>query len=274
MKKILIVFDGEHFSRAAFDMACRINEMSSPILLTGLFLSSVDYTDVIVYYIGGMAGPLSIPLLESNPGSINENIQKFKILCERNGIEYRIHTETKGHVLETIRKESRYADQLMLSSELFYSNLGEASQQEYLNDAMHFSECPVMIIPEKLDYPQSIILAYDGSPSSVYAIKQFAYLYPAFSQLETLLVYASNKDEEFPDYSYIEEFAARHYKNLTFFKLDANPKKYFNTWIEDAGKALLVSGSHSRSSLSEIFRKSFISEVIKDHKLPIFIAHP
>lgn len=140
---------------------------------------------------------------------------------------------------------------------------------------MHYAECPIMIIPEKFDYPKSIILAYDGSPSSVYAIKQFSYLYPMLSDLDTLLVYASDRNEDdFPDYSYIEEFATRHFKNLTFFKLNADPKKYFDTWIEDVGKAWLVSGSYGRSSFSEVFKRNFVQDIIMEHKLPVFIAHP
>ena len=37
MKKILIAFDGTHFSDGAFEFARRVNELQ-PILLTGVFL--------------------------------------------------------------------------------------------------------------------------------------------------------------------------------------------------------------------------------------------
>ena len=37
--------------------------------------------------------------------------------------------------------------------------------------------------------------------------------------------------------------------------------------------AILVSGSFGRSMFSEMFRKSFVSDVIAEHKLPVFIAH-
>jgi nucleotide-binding universal stress UspA family protein len=44
----------------------------------------------------------------------------------------------------------------------------------------------------------------------------------------------------------------------------------------DDGKkrsALLVSGSYGRSGLSQLFKKSFVNEIIAEHRLPVFIAH-
>ena len=105
-------------------------------------------------------------------------------------------------------------------------------------------------------------------------MKQFAYLFPEFSDNETLLVYAKEEDEmDFPDETYIEELAGRHFANLTLMKLHVDPKKYFNAWIEDRKAAILVTGAFGRSGISEVFKRSFITEVIRDHQLPVFIAH-
>ena len=38
MKKVVIAFDGNHFSEGAFEFVRRLNELQ-PILLTGVFLS-------------------------------------------------------------------------------------------------------------------------------------------------------------------------------------------------------------------------------------------
>lgn len=267
-----MLLDGEHFSKGAFDFARRLNEVQ-PILLTGIFLPSVDYTEVMVYYLGGMAGPLYMPAAQMDPDAMQKNVQKFKELCVKNNIEHRVHTSIMGSIIDGVKKETRYADLLLVSSETFYSNLGRLSQEEYLNDTMHHAECPVIVLPEHYNFPQSAILAYDGGESSVFAIKQFAYLFPELAQLSTVVVYASDKDDKLPDMPYIEELAARHFNDLSFLKLDANAKKYFNTWLADRGSALLVTGSYGRSSLSEFFHKNFVAETISDHKLPIFIAH-
>lgn len=271
MKKVLLVFDGQHFSKGAFDFACRLNE-SHPILLTGLFLPSTDYTSMIVYYLG-MENPIYAPFPDSETEIINENIEKFKALCEKNHIEYRVHDGSEGSILNTIQKETRYSDLLLLSSELFYSNLGSYTQKEYIRDTTHNAECPVVLVPEQMHYPRSIVLAYDGSESSVFSIKQFAYLFPELTSMSTIMVYASEKKREMPDFEYIKEFAARHFPTLSFVKPDTDPRQYFSSRMHGAGPTLLVSGAYGRSLMSEMFKKSFIQEIIKEHKLPVFVAH-
>ncbi|WP_301923889.1 hypothetical protein [Ferruginibacter sp.] len=37
--------------------------------------------------------------------------------------------------------------------------------------------------------------------------------------------------------------------------------------------AILVSGSYGRSGISQIFKNSFIQNIIAEHRLPVFIAH-
>lgn len=264
--------DGNNFPQGAFDFAEQLNQQQ-PVLLTGLFLPSVDYTDISMYYIGGLAGPLYPLTLDEEPGIMLAAKKRFEELCLKHHIEYRIHDDIQGSIIDGIKKESRYSDLLILSNELFYKNLGERTQKEYLNDTMHAAECPIIVVPESFSFPQSIVMAYDGTEESVYAIKQFSYLFPELTGLKTLVVYASDSGDEIPDMPYVEEFAARHFSNLTFFKLEADAGKYFSTWLADHGNTLLVSGSHSRSALSEMLSKSFLEAVISEHRIPIFNAH-
>jgi nucleotide-binding universal stress UspA family protein len=273
MKKILLAFDGTHFSEGAFEFARRMNE-SSPILVTGVFLPQVDYANVWSYA-GGTAGNLFIPLLEDEEaGAVQKNIAMFESLCQKNNIDYRVHKKFLDFALPGLKKETRYADLLIIGSESFYENLGINQPNESLKDALHASECPVLVVPEKFQFPESNVLTFNGSDDSVYAIKQFTYLFPELCRNTTLLVYAKEESgEELPDELYIEELAARHFPDLTLIKLPLDPKQYFNTWVTDRKGAILISGAFSRSVFSQMFKKSFITDVIRDHKLPVFIAH-
>ena len=272
MKKLLCVFDGAHFSNGTVVFAAQLND-PEPILLTGFFLSSVDYADAMVYYLGGLAAPMSLPASKSETEAIKSNIQLFKTYCVKNTIEHRVHWNGDINGLELLRKETRYADLLILSSDLFYSNLGKGLQQEYMHDIIHKAECPVVVVPEIYSFPQSVIIAYDGSASSVFALKQFAYLFPQLSENQTLVIYASPADNNIPDLPYLEELAARHFKNLSFYKLGVDPKKYFNAWITEQGNSILVTGAYGRSILSELLTNNFADEIIKEKKIPVFIAH-
>ena len=272
MKKIILAFEGTHFSDGAFEFARRLNELH-PVLLTGVFLPQAELVNLWSYADG--AGAPFIPLFESSESElVQQNITRFENLCRGNGIDYRVHKDFFDLALPELKKESCFADLLILGSEMFYENMRINSSNLYLQDALNDVKCPVLLVPEKFDFPESIILAYDGSEDSVFAIKQFAYLLPELKNKQTLLVYANDDAaKDFPDKIQIEELAARHFKNLTLFKLDINPKKYFSTWVLEKKSALLVSGSYGRTGLSKLFKRSFIKDVIAGHRLPVFIAH-
>jgi nucleotide-binding universal stress UspA family protein len=272
MKKILLAFDGRHVSKGILEFAKDLNK-KSPILATGVFLPIVDYSELL-YSLGGLSGPIYVTdITQADDDIIQVNIKEFEVRCQEEGIAYTVHSDITEHVINYLKGESRYGDLLAISGELFYENLGEDTQDEYIEDTLLRSECPVMIVPESYRPPEKVILAYDGSASSVYAIKQFSYLFPEYRDLETLLVYADPKNEDMPDIKVIEELARLHFSKLSLFKLDADPRKYFETWLMDKGNTLLVSGAYGRSAFSEMLKKSFIQDVIKDHRVPIFVAH-
>jgi hypothetical protein len=273
MKKIILAFDGPHFSEGAFDFARRMNEIS-PVLLTGIFLPQIDYSALWSYSAAAGAG-MVIPLLEDDDAAtIVQNIERFKSLCQMNNIEFRVHKDFTDFALPGLKLETRFADLMILGSESFYEYLGVNEPNAYLKDAIHNSECPVLIVPEQYAFPEKNILAYDGSDSSVYAIKQFAYLFPEFTDNKTVLLYAGAEDESsFPEEQNIEELCSRHFSDLTLFKLSVDPQKYFAVWSSEKQGSMLVSGSFGRSAVSMMFKKSFVSDIIRDHKLPVFIAN-
>ena len=274
MKKILLAFDGIHFSGGAFDFARRMNELN-PVLLTGIFLPQAEYANFWSYG-DALTAPLFIPYIANDEDKkVEENTSRFESLCQKHGIEYRVHIDSYDFALPELKKETRFADLLVIGSETFYNNLASGGPDEYLQDTLHGMECPMIVVPENLSFPETNILCYDGGESSVYAIKQFAYLFPELAEKPTLLVFV-NKEEgehEIPDEINIEELTTRHYPDLTITKLNMESKKYFNNWLSEKKGAIVICGSYGRSLFSRLLRKSFISGIIKDHLLPVFITH-
>ena len=273
MKKILIAFDGTNFSHGAFEFVRQMNEQH-PVFVTGVFLPQVDYSN-LWSYAKGVGDTMFIPLVEEETARvIEENIKKFKSLCQKSNIEYSVHRDFYDLAIPELKRETRFADLLVIGSESFYENLGVNGPNDSLKDAMHRSECPVIVVPENFQTPSTNIVAYDGSEDCVYAAKQFACYFPDWCNNETLLVYAGQeKNLTIPDEKYIEELGGRHFPNLTILKLQIDPKRFFNSWVADQKSSIVVSGAFSRSGLSQVFKKSFITEVIRDHKIPVFVAH-
>ena len=104
MKKIILVFDGMHFSKGAFEFARKLNDVQ-PALLVGVFLPQTSLANSWSY---AEAERGSIPLIEGYESkTINQNIDRFERLCVRNGIEHRVHKDLYDLALPEIEKRKR-----------------------------------------------------------------------------------------------------------------------------------------------------------------------
>ncbi|MBS1687573.1 MAG: hypothetical protein JSS96_02525 [Bacteroidetes bacterium] len=268
MKKLLLIFNGNTFSESTFDFISKQYPLKSA-LLTAVFMSPVDYSIVWGYPLplGGYDTEIE------NADIIAENITRFEALCSENEIEYKVHKESNDSFADVLKKETRFADMLIISGSLFYNEADGDEPGYYMRHALHDAECAVTILPDHYEYPVNNILTYDGSADAIYAIKQFAYLFPEWCSRKTYLVYANPQNKEIPDKILIEELARRHFPYLSIDTLEFDPDKYFNTWLTDKENAIIVTGAYERSYFSESVKKSFIAETIQEHRFPVFIAH-
>jgi nucleotide-binding universal stress UspA family protein len=273
MRKVIIAFDGAQYSDGAMEFARNMN-VGEKISLTGLFLPQVAFGSLWTYS-DAMTGATFIPFVEDEEADlIGKNIDKFEDFCVHNGINHSVNKALFEFALPELRKETRFADLVIIGSETFYKQIGSQTPNEYLKDAMHSAECPVVVVPEKYSFPEKNILAYDGSESSVFAIKQFTYLFPEFADNPTIVVATHKSANEFNENkTEIQSFASSHYLSLTYLNLDIDAKKYFSTWISEKKGAILVCGAFSRSLISQLFRQSFVEEVLREHRIPVFISH-
>ncbi|HET7896118.1 MAG TPA: hypothetical protein VFL47_00560, partial [Flavisolibacter sp.] len=233
-----------------------------------------DYANLWSYAATAQYGVLYGPTMEEEDAALEKSISNFEEQCRRNGIHYRVHRDFTDFAFPQLKQESRFADVMIMSGELFFKEFITTHRDDYLGTAIHQAESPVVIVPEKMPFPTTNVIAYDGSEESVYALKQFAYIFPGLAKNKTLLVYSAEGEEsDFPSKDYVVELATQHYPDLTFYKLDLDPKKFFATWIAEQKGTILISGSFGRSALSQALKKSFVSEILSDHQIPVFIAH-
>lgn len=274
MKKIVFAVDGTNFSNGAFEFVRMINE-KNPVLVTGLFVPQTDFADLWSYSAAIGSHGVFVPLLEDEENAeMAKNISRFEHRCHENKIAYRVHKDFFDIALPELKRESRFADVMVLSGELFYKHVVGADRFDYLRSALHNSECPVVIVPESIQLPKSNILAYDGTEDSVYAIKQFAYVFPELAANKTMLVYANEeKEKDIPSKDLILELVKQHFPDLSVYKLNVNPRTFFESWLDEQDGSILVSGSFGRSAFSEAIKRSFVMDIIRKHHVPVFIAH-
>jgi len=215
-----------------------------------------------------------IAFTDTDIDAVNSSIKKFEQKCRESGIEYRVHEESDVFKMDDFVKETRFADAVVISEQLFFRHIDADQPNSFMKDILHCSECPLLVIPEDYAPVTHVTIGYDGKKESMHAIKQFCYLFPQYTQLPTDIAYwVEQTDDEIPDLDYLEEFAARHFTNLNFKEVFFDPRKYIADWSRKNRNSIFVSGSYKRSGLSTLLRKNFVDELIKHPSAIIFIAH-
>lgn len=273
MRKVLIAFDGTQYSEGAMAFARKLND-AERISLTGLFLPLFSMSS-LWSYADPMTGATFIPTADdSETDLVEKNINRFNDFCSKYNIHHEVNKALFDFAMPELRRETRFADVVILGSESFYHNVGIEHPSEYLKETLHFAECPVIVVPEKYNFPEKNVLAYDGSESSVFAVKQFIYLFPEFADNPTLLVTTNKTSSDLAEQNTdIHGLVSAHFSNLSFLNLQLDPKKYFSTWMSENKNSILVCGAFSRSMISQLFRQSFVEDVLRDHQIPVFISH-
>lgn len=268
----MVAFDSMHFSEGALQFVLGLHQLA-PVTVSGVFLPHIDFSDFWSYTASSAAGPVLVPPINQPAIPVESKVSRFEAFCLAHHIPHKVSKHLYDYTLAEIKQETRYCDLLVIGSEAFYSNTGELINEQ-LQDILRHAECPVILVPENFEFPGTNILMYDGSASSVFAIKQFSYLFPEFTGGKTLIVYVDKDPEaEMPDKQQIRDLACRHYDQCGYFTLKADNSNELAGWIGEQKGSIMVSGAFGRSSLSQLFKRSFAYKVIMEHRMPVFIAH-
>jgi len=271
MKHILFACGGHDFPKGAFEFLKTLR-YAEPVSVTGLFFSPHDYEYRIPVSHISINEPFR-RLKETEPASIDLNKAFFAEQCAFNHIKYRIHDNDGQWDKALFAGQSRFADLVVLSRELFYADNYIDDPDNYLHKALHLSECPVIMVPESFAPFEHLVIAYDGGKESLFALKQLCYQFPQYTDLPTEIVYVNQEDSiEIPDMTLLTDYCRLHFGSLHVEKLHFRTGQ-FSTWVAGKKNALLVSGSFGRSPFSYAKRSSFMEEITRDHHMPVFVAH-
>ncbi|HEX4852404.1 MAG TPA: universal stress protein [Puia sp.] len=272
MKKILFLCDGDNFSAGAFQLI-KLMRADEPLFIKGIFFTPVDFNELIPVSFMPIAQPY-VRLKEEEDTLVEKSKQQFADACQSARIKFHIYEKSEGWDRNLFKKESRFADLVVVGSSLFSSEMMEDQPCFFMQEALRETEAPVMIVPDNFEEVQRLAIGYDGKPETIFALKQFIYLFPQLTDLPAEFVYVKAEgSDEIPHKELLEEYASAHFNSLAASKLHFDPKKYFSTWLEEKKNVMLVAGSYSRSMASNVFKPSFVDEVIRNHVSPVFIAH-
>ncbi|QEC69200.1 universal stress protein [Panacibacter ginsenosidivorans] len=285
MEKILVVIDVLSPDEKTLNFACYLANANHS-KLTGVFLENLSYEDRAV--IKSMYGSPYIETILTT--DIPDNILKrkacemaiiqFNKVCKNKGVAHYVHLD-RGIPAEELIEESRFADFLIIDAETSFSKRTESIPTKFVKDVLANTECPVIISPDSFDGVDEIIFAYDGSGSSVYAIKLFTYLFPQFTDRMIRIVHVNKDDENIvSENRKLKEWLQSHYSNIDMVvlqgelgKLQGELGKELFAYLLEKENMFVVMGAYGRSWVSNLFTKSDADLVVKSINLPVFIAH-
>ena len=277
MKKILAAFDGLKYSKSTRDYSIFIAKQSGAYLV-GVFLDDPTYTSYKIYELVTQQG-VSESMLEKYESDDKQSrldaAKDFKQGCEREGIEFNIHHD-RNIAIRELKHESIYSDLLVIDSRETLTHYNEKLPTRFIRELLADAQCPVLLVPARYKPVSKIILLFDGEPSSVHAIKMFSYMLPRMKDLpaEVVVVKQPGETLHIPDDRLMKEFMKRHFPKASYTVLKGLAEIEILSYLKEQKENLLVIlGAYRRSAVSRWFRQSMADALMKEIKVPLFIAH-
>lgn len=276
MEKILLAINSAQVNVNTIDFACYIANLTRS-KLTAIFLENLEAVPAVTSFPGGIyAESVLQPGLPANTERSNQweqNVRVFESVCKNRGVTSCIHRDI-GVPTEEVVFESRFADMLIVDAEMSFRDKPEGLPTPFVKEVLAKSECPVVIAPYSFYGIDEIVFAYDGSASSVFAMKQFSYLLPQLSdKIVTILQVRENGDPPSIDNHKVRELLQMHYGGIGFEFLHGKASDELFGRLISRKNVFLVMGAFGRSMLSSFFRHSTAELLIKTVNVPVFIAH-
>jgi nucleotide-binding universal stress UspA family protein len=278
MKKFLAVFDGYRMSKSTLDHAIQLTRLANAHLV-GVFLDEFFYHSYSVYNVLTTAkNPDSeLQVLDLKDKKKRDvAVQQFQKACTKANINYSVHRDISIAIQE-LKHESMFADLIIINQYETFTRYKEKPPTRFMKELLDDVQCPVLTVPMAFKPIDKIVLLYDGTPSSLHAIKMFSYL---FGHLKDLPVEIYTVEEHnitilhLPDNRLMKEFIKRHYPKAKYIVAKGRAEEKITGYLKNQKEnELVVLGAYQRSELSRWFKTSMADVLMRTLEKPLFIAH-
>lgn len=269
MKKIIAAFDALKLSKSTNNYALYLAQ-EIPANITGVFVEDIplNNTDSPVRTVGETK-----KINASHRKDRKDVIRDFEASCREAHVDYTVCRD--NHLpMHDLLNESIYADAMVININETFTEYPQAPMRS-IRQLLAETQCPLLIVPDDYKPVNKIILLYDGSPSSVYAIKIFNNLFENKQEMDIEVVTAKPTEDEAPQANsrLIKEFLNRHYPHATYTVLKGKPEEAITEYIaKQRDNALVVMGGYQRSSVQRSFKVTLTDALMRKLKFPLFIA--
>ncbi|MBO9729685.1 MAG: universal stress protein [Chitinophaga sp.] len=273
MEKILLVMCGAAPTKNALNFACYLSDITRS-RLTGIFFDNENYvSDPLLteenemLYSEGV-----IPAQSLKAEGITTHMRTFEETCELKGIQASVKY-LESNVPEDIIAESSFADLIIADAAISCLPGTQEAPSPLLQQLMANAQCPVIIAPAAFTRINEVVFCYDGTPSSVFAMKQLSYLLPELGDAKATIVQVNNEDIPTAERKRIITWLSRHFESSDIVTLKGKSEPALFDYLLKKQDTLVVMGAYGRSIVSRLFKRSHADLLIKTLAYPLFITH-
>ncbi|WP_343703694.1 universal stress protein [Chitinophaga sp.] len=202
------------------------------------------------------------------------NIHQLKNFYRDSGMDITVR-ELTGMPAADVIPETRFADLLLVRSTTSFAQLPDSNPPGFVKDLLADARCPVMVIPEHVHYIRQLIFSYNGSDSSVYALRQFSQIFEELSDVPVRVIYVEEKDQaQIPQGKLLKDYLRHHYEDISFETLQGAPSAELLATVVHKTDSIMTLGAYGRSRTSRFFHRSDADSILRTANIPLFITHP
>jgi hypothetical protein len=275
MEKVLVLLDGLKVDINTARFACYLARLTHSKLTGVLIESSVLQEEKTLAKADGADVLLQTVLTKKTDEDIEklwiENVNFFEDITEEEGVEAFIEADKTLSTFDVVQ-ETRFADILILDAKAFYNASGN-EPNHFVKQILQEAECPVVITPDNFQPIEDVVFCYNGMKSSVFAMKQFIYLFPQLKTKRAKLITIAERTEVLEeDEETIADWLRYHFNDVEFIKLKGDALNAFFNYLQKKKNDFVVMGAYGKGMLTG-FLESDAEGKMDVVRVPLFVAH-
>lgn len=269
MERILVLVDSAGLDRETLEFACYIANLTKS-KLTGLFFNPDKQKQFQKVGAGHRYESAEIANQQHHFAELKTGFTRF---CHNHQTLNKPEIIEVKH-LEDVYLQSRFADLLILTPDYGAKPDESLLASDNILNVLKHAECPVFVAPLTMKELSEIVFTYDGTPSSVFAIKQFTQLFPELNDLSVTLLEVKSDDSDKVDFrDNIAEYLRSHYGYVNQMILKGKPEDELFSYLLDKKHMYIVMGAFGRHFMHSVLHRSTATLLLKTTALPVFISH-
>jgi len=277
MEKILIAIDSRDLDHNTVRFACHLARLTGS-KLTAVFLEDLGTQRRLAFEaIAEPAGQASLTLLEAAledaqlPVLREKNILLFKKLAHEEGVRSTIYLD-RGVPAEELIAETLFADLLVVDATTF-AGMSDEPPTGFVKNILHDAGCPVIIAPETYNGIDNILFCYDGGRSSLFAMKQFAYLFPQLCTQHAKVIDIRDGETPSAEQARVIAWLKIHFADVEWLPRGPHIPAALFSFLLDKADDLVVMGAYGKGLLTSFFTDDPALGITRTTSVPIFITH-